>query len=177
MESTLQHKKQIRETILAKRESLKPEQVEKKSDTIQKNLSNMSAYRDAKIILGYIPIKNEVRTNKLFPNALPGFDENKNPVALKNDGELVAGPYKTKQPSYSEDKLTNFDFAIVPGIAFDEKGNRIGYGKGYYDKLLANSDATKIGLAFDIQIVDEIPAESHDVQMDFIVTETRVIPC
>jgi len=177
MESTSQNKKQIRETILAKRESLKPEQVEKKSDAIQKNLSNMSAYRDAKIILGYIPIKNEVRTNKLLPNALPGFDENKTLVALKNNGELVAGPYKTKQPSYSKDKLTKFDFAIVPGVAFDERGNRLGYGKGYYDKLLAKNKATKVGLAFDIQIVDDIPAESHDIQMDFIVTETRVIPC
>ena len=125
MESTSQNKKQIRETILAKRESLKPEQVEKKSDAIQKNLSNMSAYRDAKIILGYIPIKNEVRTNKLLPNALPGFDENKTLVALKNNGELV-----------------NFDSRQV------YKGMNIGSGKitnlilQLFQELLSMKEAT-----------------------------------
>ncbi|MEK6967015.1 MAG: 5-formyltetrahydrofolate cyclo-ligase [Nanoarchaeota archaeon] len=180
MELISQHKKEIRNETLRKREMLTPEQVEIKSKAIQESLANMSSYINAKIVLAYIPIRNEVKTDKIISKSvvLPGFDDKKNLVALKYQGNLVVGPYRTKQPPYSEENLTKkFDVAIIPGIAFDEKGNRLGYGKGYYDRLLAGKKATKIGLAFDVQIVDEIPSESHDVKMDFIVTETRVIPC
>jgi len=68
---------------------------------------------------------------------------------------------------------------IVPGIAFDKKGYRIGYGHGYYDRFLKilKKDVKKIGLAFEIQVVDEIPEEEHDVPVDIVVTEKRVLKC
>ena len=69
----------------------------------------------------------------------------------------------------------NIDLAIIPGVAFDKHGVRLGYGKGVFDKLLADSKAFKIGLAYDFQIVDELPREKHDLVMDFVVTESRVI--
>jgi 5-formyltetrahydrofolate cyclo-ligase len=66
---------------------------------------------------------------------------------------------------------------IVPGIAFDLRGHRIGYGNGYYDRLLKRIHAPSIGLAFDEQVVDFIPNKFHDVAVDKVVTEKRVIKC
>ena len=72
----------------------------------------------------------------------------------------------------------NIDLVLVPGIVFDKEGHRIGYGFGYYDKFLKKvPKAVKVGLAFDFQIVDRIPAEEHDVPVDFIITEKRIIEC
>jgi 5-formyltetrahydrofolate cyclo-ligase len=64
---------------------------------------------------------------------------------------------------------------LVPGVAFDLQGNRLGRGKGFYDRLLAEIRGVKCGVAFEEQIVDEIPVGSHDAAMDFIVTPSRVI--
>lgn len=108
---------------------------------------------------------------------------------------LEKGPYGILQPSNEQDNkpgLENFykpglkegikdsfggdlETAIIPGVAFDKRGVRLGYGKGVFDKLLLNSKAFKIGLAYDFQIVDKLPKEAHDLIMDLIVTEKRVI--
>lgn len=69
----------------------------------------------------------------------------------------------------------SIDLAIIPGVAFDKSGVRLGYGKGVFDKLLADSKAFKIGLAYDFQIVDKLPKEAHDLVMDMVVTEKRLI--
>lgn len=74
-------------------------------------------------------------------------------------------------------KLEELDLIIVPGLAFDRQGNRLGYGGGYYDRLLAEIRAPKVALAFAAQIVDAIPTEKHDHGVDFIVTEQEVISC
>jgi hypothetical protein len=69
----------------------------------------------------------------------------------------------------------SIDWIIVPGVAFDKKLNRLGRGKGYYDKLLVQTSATKIGICYELQLFDEIPAEPHDIKMDFIITENNII--
>ena len=72
------------------------------------------------------------------------------------------------------------DLIIVPGIVFDVKGNRLGFGKGYYDRFLspsANFKAVKIGLAYEFQVVPKIDAQPHDITMDYIITEKRIIDC
>ena len=66
------------------------------------------------------------------------------------------------------------DVSIIPGVAFDKKGVRLGYGKGVFDRLLAKSQAFKIGLAYDFQIVDELPREKHDLVMDIVESEKKV---
>ena len=72
----------------------------------------------------------------------------------------------------------SIDAVIVPGVAFDKNGYRIGFGFGHYDKFLKKTPhAVKIGLAFEFQIVDSVPKEEHDVPVDFIITEKRVIDC
>ena len=73
--------------------------------------------------------------------------------------------------------IDEVDLIIVPGVGFDSCGNRIGHGKGYYDKLLKNSKASTIGLAFEFQVIEKIPSEKHDVSIDMIVTEKRILRC
>ncbi len=67
------------------------------------------------------------------------------------------------------------DFMIVPGLAFDRQGGRVGYGGGCYDRMLKNTSASKVGLAFGFQLIDHVPLEEHDICLDMVVTETEVI--
>ena len=67
------------------------------------------------------------------------------------------------------------EWIVVPGVAFDRRMNRLGRGKGYYDRLLRQTPARKIGICYGLQLVDEIPAEPHDIQMDLIITENDII--
>lgn len=96
---------------------------------------------------------------------------------------LVPGPHGILQPSSNRhpaldagsSAMLQIDVSILPGVAFDLQGVRLGYGKGVFDRLLAHSKAFKIGLAYDFQVVDELPKEEHDLVMDLVVTEKRII--
>ena len=85
------------------------------------------------------------------------------------------GSFHIEEPTGDDlidpDKL---ELIVTPGVAFDSKGNRLGRGKGYYDRLPATTKATKIGVAYHFQIVDELPAEPHDVPMDIVITDRTV---
>ena len=69
------------------------------------------------------------------------------------------------------------ELIIVPAVAYDRQGNRIGRGKGYYDRLLSRTKALRIGVAYDFQLVDEIEAEPHDIPVDIVITETGTYIC
>ena len=97
-----------------------------------------------------------------------------------HDGtELVPGPLSIRQPSEDSPRVAHdeIDIVIVPGVAFDERGARLGYGGGYFDRLLPllREDCVRIGVAFDEQLIPEIPAQEHDEHVDIVVTPTRVI--
>lgn len=90
--------------------------------------------------------------------------------------DLGKGAYNIKEPKkIKEAFIEDMEAALVPGLAFDRCGNRMGFGKGYYDKLLAGENVLKIGLCYDFQLQGEIPAEPHDVKMDYIVTEKEIV--
>lgn len=90
--------------------------------------------------------------------------------------KLSMGAFHIEEPQGDETADVNdIELIVVPAVAYDLSGNRVGRGKGFYDRLLQKSKATRIGIAYDFQIVDEIEAESHDVPVDFIITERRVI--
>lgn len=85
---------------------------------------------------------------------------------------LRLGSFHIEEPQGDETTdIHDIELIIVPGVAYDRQGNRVGRGKGYYDRLLSTSKATKIGMAYDFQVVDEIDAEPHDVKVDFIITD------
>ncbi|MCE9560652.1 MAG: 5-formyltetrahydrofolate cyclo-ligase [Planctomycetes bacterium] len=155
----------------------------------------LPAYADAKTVMWYVDAGSEVRTRHTLPQALTHrkrvvvpwciVETNTLELFLLEDmSELVEGAYKILEPNAELRLLPTkliqaeeLDLVMVPGTAFDPHGGRMGQGKGYYDRLLANArrDAQLVGMAFDCQIFDEIPVSSHDVYMDLVLTENRTL--
>lgn len=90
--------------------------------------------------------------------------------------DMEKGAYGILEPkTVRKADENNIDVILVPGLAFDRNGGRMGFGKGYYDRLLESSKAVKIGLCYDFQILEKIPTESHDVPMNFVITEKEIL--
>jgi len=89
--------------------------------------------------------------------------------------DLKFGAFGIEEPITFSTNTTNFDCIIVPMLGADIKGNRVGYGKGFYDRFLENANGVKIGIVFDACLVDELESEEHDIPLDLIITENRVI--
>jgi 5-formyltetrahydrofolate cyclo-ligase len=113
--------------------------------------------------------------------ALPFFNAEKNNYGaklLKNLApDIVTGKLGVREPAAScaEIPLNQFDLILVPGMAFDLSGNRLGRGQGFYDRLLENASGIKCGVGYDFQLLEKIPAEPHDAKVDFILTPTRCV--
>lgn len=89
---------------------------------------------------------------------------------------LQYGAFHIEEPTGDDiENIDNIELIIVPGIAYDNRGNRVGRGKGYYDRLLSRTKATKIGIGYDFQLVEEIDSEPHDITMDIVITDSRII--
>lgn len=183
-------KDKIRESFLLKRNNISKEDLEEKSRKIQKRLFNLPEFVNSKKILFYIDIGSEVKTKKIIKEAmkkgknivLPITDLKEKKLILSEindlDKGLERGAFGIPEPkSIKEVNIKDIDLVIVPGIAFDKKGNRVGYGHGYYDKLInsTNKKLICIALAFESQIVSNIPKEQHDSSLSKIITENRVI--
>lgn len=185
-------KKDLRKELLKKRKSLSNLDVLKKSSQIEKRLFKMNEYKKSQMILYYISYDNEVCTHYMIKNSLL---EGKNvvvPLSNKKNitlilskldkwDDLKIGSYNILEPKKEYIKrasIDKIDLIIVPGVGFDKRGNRIGHGIGYFDKLLQDSNyASHIGLAFELQIVDSISTEKHDISVNKIITEKRIINC
>lgn len=186
-------KNEIRRRILGKRNALSPSEVFKRSLVIQRRVMDLPQYKSAKIIGAYFPIGSEVRTEYLIESALTSQKVVLLPkvasdnIALSRvfeadirDNNLVKGRFRILEPprsSYNAQK--NIDLLIVPGIAFDKYGNRIGYGKGYYDRFIKQNDfRLSIGLGFQFQILDySLPCCDFDQRLHAIATERSVLVC
>lgn len=179
-------KRALRKEILGKRDLMKKEDVIKKSKEIKEKLFLVPEFINAKTIAFYVSFNNEVFTHSiikellgkkriLVPKVLDNeiiFSEITNFNELKPGKSGILEPVAIKKTGYGE-----IDLIIVPGIAFDKKGHRVGYGYGMYDKLLKKIKCKKIGLAFSMQIAKEIPKEEYDVAVDKIITEKEVVNC
>lgn len=186
-------KKTIRQEILHKRDSI-PENIKKEKDTaIRQRIIRLPEFTDAETILFYASFRSEVDTSEMIKITLgqgkrailPKVDKENKKLKLyeiKNMNELVQGYMGISEPSVSEGKLTeldDIDLIIIPGAAFDIHGNRLGYGAGFYDRLLSGmkNKIPVIAPAYEEQIVEKIPSEPHDVKVTKIVTDMRVIEC
>jgi 5-formyltetrahydrofolate cyclo-ligase len=111
--------------------------------------------------------------------ALPFFDAAKKTYGARILNHLatdiVAGKFGVREPAATcaEIAFDKFDLVLVPGMAFDLSGNRLGRGKGFYDRLLAEASGVKCGVGYDFQLLEKIPAEAHDAKVDFIFTPSR----
>ena len=181
-------KNKIKESILEKRNSLPKESILEKSRKIENNLFNLSQFKKSKVIMFFVSFNSEVNTHDMIRKSLqsktvavPKVAEHEiePSVILDIDSLVASGKFGILEPiEPMKIAYKNIDLVLVPGLAFDREGHRIGYGFGYYDKFLRKVPrAAKIGLCFDFQVVDRIPREEHDVPVDMIVTEERVLEC
>ena len=149
-------------------------------------LSSQPTWRQASSILGFAPIGNEPDVMPLLEEAwssnkrvaLPRYDAGTSvysACAVSNHAEIRPGSFGVLEPTAGCPvvPLNQLDFILVPGVGFDLAGRRLGRGKGFYDRLLAEVLGHKCGVAFDAQIVAQLPEEPHDVRVDSIATPTR----
>ena len=182
------NKEEIRRKIKSRRDELQTYEVLKRSNEIIANLKKLPEFKEATNIACYISFNNEVYTHGLIKEYVnkkrvfvPVIDRERKEIILshlKDWKELSSGAYGILEPRKEFLRIGRYgdiQLIIVPGIAFDEKGNRIGYGGGYFDRLLKKLKAKKVALAYDFQILKEIPNEEHDVRMDVIVSEKRIL--
>ncbi len=176
-------KKIIREKILDMRRSLTSKYIEDASSAIFDKLTESEKIKNAKNVLIYSDFDNEVKTAKLtgwllFNNKdvyLPVVHNNTMYAMSIKSSILELSRFGVAQPKWDKEKLIApdvIDLIITPGVAFDNKKNRLGFGFGYYDKFFKQAkSAYRIGLAYDFQIVEDLPTDSHDVSMDIIITQ------
>lgn len=180
-------KRALRARMLDARDALPADDVARRSEQIAARLLALPEVQRAGTIFCYLSFGNEVATHPLLRYWLadgrrvlvPVFDLERRcyrPGVLRDvDCDLATGRFGILEPKTFAPPDGHADVAVVPGLAFDAAGHRLGFGKGYYDAMLRAFGGVKIGLAFDCQMVPAVPAAGHDVTMDFIVTETRVI--
>lgn len=183
-------KKNIREEIINKRNELSLEIKTQYDMTIFSELINCEFYKKAKKIFTYVSFGSEIDTIKFIKYALNDNKEIYVPKTDKTKKEMVAIRINSldnmsvdnwgilEPKSVDKNKIgKDFDLILMPGLAFDRKGNRIGYGGGYYDKYLSQLKETsnKIVLAYDFQIVNNIENEPHDIKVNYIITNNESI--
>jgi 5-formyltetrahydrofolate cyclo-ligase len=182
-------KNQIRKKISKIRDSQKEEEILRKSKIIGEKLFSLLEFKNSSYVMFYSSIRSEVRTDFMIERAIKDgykvFLPKTNieikeliPLRVKNLKELERGAYNILEPKLSAEKIDvdMLEIIIVPGVAFDENCYRIGYGGGFYDRFLKKvKNAKKIGLAYELQIIPEIPKEKNDVKLDIIITEKRII--
>lgn len=184
-------KKELRKKIISERDKLTEEDIAGKSRLIGENLFSLQAYRNAGTIMYFISFGTEVDTRPMVEETIrqgkialapkPRPQERKMIPSriLDWDNDFTPGAYNIPEPKeetlrpYNPDQI---DLLIVPGVAFDLKGNRLGYGGGYYDRFfeLLKPGTPLVALVFELQVVPEVPVEEWDRRVDLIVTEKRI---
>jgi 5-formyltetrahydrofolate cyclo-ligase len=182
-----QAKAQLRQRILARRDAVESADRKRNSAIITQKLLALPAYQKANVLAAYASFGSELDTSEFLVNVLadgkqlllPRINRPQHALELRQvtdlRGDLVAGVWGIQEPAERcpivAPALVNF--MLVPGVAFTEQGARLGYGGGYYDRLLArlNASAARIAGAFELQMVNELPETQHDQRINYVVTE------
>ena len=178
-------KQELRKEVRRKKQSCPKEQLEKWSQAVCHLLEQTEEFQNAETVLLYYALPDEVDTTPLI-RKYAGCKQILLPVVCGDD--LVVRRYQNEQTLSVENPLgipepegedinlskTNIDLVVVPGMAFTANGCRLGRGKGYYDRLLPRIPAAyKLGLCFPFQLLDQIPAEAHDIPMDEVLAAAQ----
>jgi len=183
-------KDKLRADLLERRRRMAFEEVYEASVRSQRALLGSAEYTGSRSISLYSSFRNEVLTDEVFhaavssgrevyyPRVVRGATRHMEFFRVEHLGQLSPGSYEIDEPCGEEVKgdAGAIDLVVVPGVAFDARGGRLGYGKGYYDHALEGLSCKVVALAYDFQVIDgEIPMEEHDVRVSAIVTESRII--
>ncbi len=182
-------KKTVRKRLLTWRKQLGLLSCACLSQQAQQQLIASSPFARANSLALYSPIHNEVATEQVFAAARESGKRVYYPKVAGGELEfievsklsgLVSGAFGVAEPESGEKTtVARVDLIVVPGVAFDLRGYRLGYGRGFYDRQLVRKPAGTIavGLCFEMQLCDLLPIEAHDQRVDYIATETKFIPC
>jgi 5-formyltetrahydrofolate cyclo-ligase len=181
-------KRALRSELIAARARLSPAERAEKSRAIADRLEGLAPFRGARIVAVYAPLGTEVDgleiarralahgAELVFPRAVDGV--RRLAFARCEPGALVRGPLGVAEPPAGAPEVASaeIDCVVVPGLGFSPEGLRLGRGGGHYDATLAAMPAAaRVGVAFEVQVVPELPREAHDAVLDALVTEARVL--
>jgi len=183
-------KKSLRSACRTRRSALKPEQVATGGRSILQRVLGLEEYTRARLVHTYVSSKdNEVDTGELIKLSLEGGKRVVIPVVQRDSRALRHAEIRGLEqlrlsawglfrplPDHADwiEDLEEIDLVVVPGIAFDARGGRLGFGGGFYDRFLPQVQAPKVGLTYDCLLLDEVLVEPHDVSVDIVVTESAV---
>jgi 5-formyltetrahydrofolate cyclo-ligase len=180
-------KRSIRSHFLAERKSRSSQTCADSSSEIQKRFMRSDLFREARCLALYSAIHNEVATDEIVEQALAEDKTLAFPrvrgealdfVVIKSPAELVSGAFGVKEPEGCNlVSVESLDLVVVPGVVFDQRGHRLGYGHGYYDRALkkCQSQCMKVGFAYDFQLVEELPATDCDETLSILITESQTL--
>jgi len=189
----METKAAIRKRILEQRSLLSLQEVSEKSREITGRLCSLSQYAGAGTVMAYMSFRNEVETSAFINRCIRDGKRVVLPKVQREPGmallpyeikdlrqDVLPGLWGIPEPDASRMNMADpleIDIVVVPGVAFDGRRYRIGYGAGYYDRFLLSlrPDCLKVGIAFDMQILDKCYAEKHDIPMDLVITELRIL--
>lgn len=178
-------KSKLRDRYCTIREDLSEASVADASVAVCRRLASMTLLREAETVLAYLAFRNEVDVRPLF-ELLPDIEW----VLPRIEGQrLILHPYEPQrltrhaygmlEPSANAPVVDpeELDVVLVPGVSFDRRGGRLGFGGGFYDRFLVRTSATRIGVCHDCCLAEELPCADHDKHMDWVVTPTAAIHC
>ncbi|MGD9568198.1 MAG: 5-formyltetrahydrofolate cyclo-ligase [Sedimentibacter sp.] len=187
----METKLELRKRILNIRNNMPKDEAEKKSNIIINKLTTLNEYEDSKLVFVYMSFGNEVDTFELIKRMLKEnkrvvipYTDTKNTVIIPSElksleDDLILSKFGYYEPIYEKIKKVEpeeFDLIVTPGVVFDKNLNRVGFGKGYYDRILLRKrkDAKAVAVAYEFQVLEDVPAEAHDIKMDMIITEENI---
>ncbi len=188
----IDEKKQLRSFLRKRRRDLSPHEVIENSRLVTQRLLTFAPFRQASTVVLYNADENEVLTEAIWQAAVgqgqavyyPRITADKADLEFvrRHPGEqLVLGTFNILIPSGNQPLLgmQPSDIVLTPGVGFDEKGYRLGRGKGYYDRAFRGvlADALRVALAYELQVVSALPSGPEDERVQWIVTESRLIAC
>lgn len=185
-------KSELRREYTQIREAMDQSDVERLSEKIIDTVLKLPVFKKAKTVMVYLNFKNEVDSLRMIEESYKAGKKVVIPHCVKETMEIIPselndieteiakgknGYLQTKKECVKPVPVEDIDLIIVPGIAFDKRCYRLGFGAGYYDRFLRklNFEKPTIGLCYDFQIIHSIPTEPHDIPLDFIITEERIL--
>ena len=180
----MESKKDIRKCVLEKRSQMTQEEWDEKSHRIYEKVVTHPFFFDAKTVCCYVDFRREVGTKSIIEEAwrrgkqvaVPKIEDGQmNFYYIQSWQEVSEGYYGILEPNTMKHLHDETPLVIMPGAVFDRNRNRIGYGKGFYDRFLkAYPKSLTIALAFELQLVGEVPHEEHDIRPEVLITEEEI---
>tara|TARA_Y100000310_G_scaffold345402_1_gene464530 strand:- start:38405 stop:38944 length:540 start_codon:yes stop_codon:yes gene_type:complete len=176
------NKEDLRDIYKIRRSEQCVEDCESKSRLICDNIKAWDVFQNAKSVAIYMKFHKEVDLRPLLKEmkelVIPRVRDDLITLhRIYSENDCHPGYMQILEPNDKCKLVDDVDLALIPGICFSKEGGRIGYGKGHFDKLLKSLKCVKVGIGYDLQVIDAFDLEDHDVDMDYLITENGVIKC